>query len=126
MALFEVPREQGKAHQEAEQVGQDDPFMLEMQRQTGQPVAGLETGEHQLVQGDRCQAAEADVQGVVVEQGDAQQGEREEDELERDAGQRRRFAGESQRRQAGKNYRAGTALQERFHLFEVPWQRVEF
>ena len=53
MALLEVAREQGKAHQQAEQVGQHHPFVLEVPGQTGHAFAGLEAGEQQFVKRDR-------------------------------------------------------------------------
>ena len=71
MALFEMPGKQGKAGEQAEQVGDNDPFVAEMANQAGNPGAGLETGEHDLVQADCCQAGQCHVQRVVVEEGNA-------------------------------------------------------
>ena len=93
VALFEVAREQGKTHEQAEQVGQHHPFVLEVPGQAGRPVAGLETGEQQFVKRDRRQAGQPDVQRVVVKQRNAEQGQRKENEVERDAGDHDQFAG---------------------------------
>jgi len=84
MAFLEMPRKQGKTHQQTEEVGQNDPFMTKMADESGEAVACLEAGKDQLVQGDRDHAGQADIERVVVEQRDAQQRQREKDEIERD------------------------------------------
>ena len=48
--------------------------MAQVADQSGHPVARLETREEQLVQRDGDHAGEADVERVVVEEGDAEQG----------------------------------------------------
>jgi hypothetical protein len=86
-AVLEVPRQQCEADQQAEQVGQQHPFVRHVRAETGDAGAGLEAGEHDLVGGDRHQAGQRHLQYVVMEQGDAEQRRRKEDEVHRDAEQ---------------------------------------
>ena len=58
-ALFEMPREQRKSHQQQEQVREDDPLVLHVQREAGEPGAGLEARERELVERDRRKAGSA-------------------------------------------------------------------
>ena len=85
VALLEVPRQQRKAGEQAEQVGNGDPLMAQVADEARHPDARLEAGEGDLVEADRREAAEGHVQRDVVEQRDAQQGQRKQDELDGDA-----------------------------------------
>ena len=51
------------------------------------PGAELEAGEGELVERDRRQAGERDRERVIVQQRDAEQGQGEQDEVDRDAEQ---------------------------------------
>ncbi|MPM83040.1 hypothetical protein SDC9_130103 [bioreactor metagenome] len=73
MALFKMPCQQGKAGQQTEQVGQCDPFMSQMSDEAGQSGTRLETAEKNLVETDRDQPRQGNVQGCVMKQCDAQQ-----------------------------------------------------
>ena len=59
--------------------------MLQVDRQSAKPGAKLEAGELQSVDGDRGQPGERDLQGVVVQQRNAQKRQRKKDEIDRDA-----------------------------------------
>ena len=52
-ALLEMPRQQRKAHQQQEQVREDHPLVLQVQRKPGEAGAELEAGERELVDRDR-------------------------------------------------------------------------
>jgi hypothetical protein len=52
--------------------------------QAAQASAGLEAGDQQLIERDRQRATQRDLERVVVQRGHAQQGEREQHEVERD------------------------------------------
>jgi hypothetical protein len=80
-----MPRQQGETDQQAEQVHEQHPFVRHVGAEAGQADAELEAGEQDLVAGDDGEAGERDLQHVVVEQRHAEQGGREEDEIERDA-----------------------------------------
>ena len=53
--------------------------------EAGEAGAGLEAGEGQLVDDDRGEAGERDLERAVMEQRDAEQRQREQDEVDRDA-----------------------------------------
>ena len=84
-AQLEMAREQRKPHQQQEQVGQDHPFVLHVQREAGEPGAEFEAGENELVERDGRKPGQRDVERVVVEQRDAEQRQAEQDEIDRDA-----------------------------------------
>ena len=84
-AFLEVTRQQSEAHQQQEQVREQRKFVTEMKAEAGQPCALLEAGEDQLVGGDGAKACKRDRQRVPVKQRDAEQGQREQDEIERNA-----------------------------------------
>ena len=44
-AVLEVPRQQRKAHEQQEQVRQDDPLVLHLQAEAGEPRTEFEAGE---------------------------------------------------------------------------------
>ncbi len=85
MTLLEMFGQQGKAQQQAQQIGKNHPLMGEVAEQAWYAIAGLEPGEYQFVQRDRAESRERYLQCVVVEQRDTQQREGEQDEVERDA-----------------------------------------
>jgi len=91
--LLEMPGKQREAEQEAQEIGENHPFVPEMSPEPAQSRAFLESGEAQLVQGDHGEADESDVERVPVEQRDAQQGEGEQDEIDRDAEHRKTVRG---------------------------------
>ena len=57
----------------------------EVQPEAGKARAGLEAGEHELVDDDRGEPDQRDRERVVVEQRDAEQRQREQDEIDGDA-----------------------------------------
>ena len=73
MTLFKMPREQRKAHQQTEEIGQNDPFVLEMADQARETGTSLEACEDQLVDRDCCQTGQTDCQSIVMEERDAEQ-----------------------------------------------------
>ena len=80
-----MPRQEREAHQEQEQVGEDHPFVLEVQAEAGEAGAVFEAGEQELVERDGREPGERDCERVMVEQGDPEQGQAEQDEVDRDA-----------------------------------------
>ena len=84
-AVLEMPRQQRKAHQQQKQVRQNHRLVLHVQAEAGEPGAGLETGEDQLVEHDRGKARQRDLQRLVMEESDADQRQREQDEVDGDA-----------------------------------------
>jgi hypothetical protein len=84
-AVFEVPRQDREAHQQQEQVGEDHGLVLHVQREPGEPGAKLEARENQLVEYNCGKTGERDLQGLVVEHRDAEQRQREQDEIDRNA-----------------------------------------
>ena len=93
LALLEMAREQRKAHQQQEQVGEDHPLVLQVRGEARQAGAVLEAGEAELVERDGGKPGQRHLQRVVVEQRDAEQRQREQDEIDRDAGDKQRLAG---------------------------------
>ena len=85
MAFLEVPREQRKPHQQAEQVGEHHPFRAEVTDETGDAEPLVKAGERELVEHDDREASERDFERAVMQQRHAQQRQREQDELERNA-----------------------------------------
>ena len=65
-AFLEVPRQQREAHQQQEQVGEDDPLVLHVQRKAAEPGTELESGEDDLVERDRGKPRERHLQRVVM------------------------------------------------------------
>jgi hypothetical protein len=64
--VLEVPRQECEADQQAQQIGQQHPFMGHVRGEAGQPVARLETGDHHLVDTDHRQPAEGHLEDVMV------------------------------------------------------------
>ena len=86
-ALLEVPRQQRESHQQQEQVGEDHPLVPQVQRASpAMPGPSLKPVNSELVSRDDGEAGQRDLQRVVVEQRDAQQRQREQDEVDRDTG----------------------------------------
>ena len=83
--LLEVPRQDRKADQEAEQVDQDDCLVTQVAGQVeGRPE------RQELQQDDRAEPAHGDFQRALVQQCDAEQGQREQQEFRSQAEQLRR------------------------------------
>ena len=61
--------------------------MLHVQAEAREAGAELEAGEGDLVERDRREARERDRERVIVQQRDAEQGQREQDEVDRNAEQ---------------------------------------
>ena len=80
-----MPRQQRESHQQQEQVGEDHPLVLQVQREAGQPGAELEAGEGELVERDRRQPGQRDCERVMMKQRDAEQRQAEQDEIDRNA-----------------------------------------
>ncbi len=59
--------------------------MLQVQAETGQAAAEFEAGERDLVEHDREQAPECDLERAMVKQRDAGERQPEQDEIDRDA-----------------------------------------
>ena len=78
-------REQCEPEQEPEQVGEDHPLVREMQPQAGQARALLEARERELVDDDRGEPDQRDPERVVMEKRDAEQRQREQDEIDGDS-----------------------------------------
>ena len=91
-ALLEVARQQREPHQEAEQVGEDDPFVLHVRNQARQTGAMLEPDEGELVDDDGGKTGERHPERDVVEERDAEQRQREQNEFEGDAEKLRAFS----------------------------------
>ena len=85
VAFLEVPRQQREAHQQAEQVREHDPLVVQVAGQPAEARAVRKAGNEQLVERDRRQARERNLQRAVVQQRHAEQRQREQHELERDA-----------------------------------------
>ena len=121
MTVFEVPGQYRETEQQAEQIGNDHPFMRQV---AGQPVQAGDTvkpGEAELVQDDGGKAGQRDLERVVVEQSDAEQGGGEQDEFDRDAENLQAIGGVSgqSREQAGDGPKPGCCLHGiPFELFD--------
>jgi len=80
-----MAREDREAHQQQEQVGENDPLMLQMQAEATHANPVFEPGEDELVENDRAQPCECDLQGLVVKDGNTHKRQREQDEVDGDA-----------------------------------------
>ncbi len=85
VTLLEMARQQREPHQQTKQIGEDDPFVLDMSDKAHRAFTGLKTGEKDLVGRDRRQAAESNAHGVLMKHRDAKQGYPKQDEIDRDA-----------------------------------------
>ena len=70
-AGLEMSRQQREAGEKQKQIGEDHPFVLQMQRQAGKTRAELEAGEGEFVAGDDRKTRERHIQRVMVEQRDS-------------------------------------------------------
>ncbi len=93
-----MARQQRKPEQQTKKIGEDHPFVVQMREQTGNAAARLEPGKGQLVRGDDGEPGQADPERVMVEQRDAEERQREEDEIDRDARERRAVGRPGRRR----------------------------
>ena len=84
-AVLEMARQDREAHQQQEQVREDHRLVLHVQREAGEASAELEAGEDELVDDDGGEPGERHLQRLVVEDRDADQREREQDEVDRNA-----------------------------------------
>ncbi len=87
-AFLKMPGEQRKAHEQAEQVGKNDPLMLEMADEPRQARAEFEAGKDQLINRDGGKPGHRHLQRVVVEQRNTKQRQPEQDEVDRNARQK--------------------------------------
>ena len=92
VALFKMPGKQRKTGEQAEQIDDRHPFMTQVANEAGKAGAGLETGNPYFVGADREQAGQSNVQRRMVEQRNAEQGQRKEDEFDGNAADRRQIA----------------------------------
>ncbi len=72
-AVLEMPRQDCKAHQQQEKVGEDDPLVMDLQHKAAQSLALSEPGEEQLVDGDYGEPGQRNLQRLVMEDCDAEQ-----------------------------------------------------
>ena len=86
-AVLEVPRQDRKAHQQQEQVGEDHPLVVHLQHEAAEALSLPEAGEEQLVDGDHRKPGQRDLQRLVMEDRDAEQRQAEQNEINRDAEQ---------------------------------------
>jgi hypothetical protein len=83
LALLEVVGQDREAEQQAQQVGEDHPLVQHVLSQAGEARTGLEAGEAELVESDDRKTSQRDLQRVAVKQRNAQQGQPEQDEVDR-------------------------------------------
>ena len=81
-ALLEMAREQGKSHEEAEEVGEDDPFVGHVRSEPSEARAGRKAREGKLVGQDRCKTAQRDSERVAMEERHPEKHHSEEDEVD--------------------------------------------
>ena len=81
-AFLEVSRQNGKPHQQQEQVRQRDPLVRHVASEPAPPCAGLESGEADFVADDGDEADKRDRKRMTMKQRDAEQNEPEENEIE--------------------------------------------
>ncbi len=107
VGILEVLREQREAHEEPEEVGEDHPLVREQAHQAGQPRALRESRKEKLVDGHREETGDRDLERVALQEGDAEEDEREQDEVDRDRPQHHglvgRHGGDSSRIRLGGN-----------------------
>src|SRR5688500_8379790 len=84
MAVFKVARENCEPEQEAEQVRERAPFMLEVAQEAGEPRTGRKTRAEELEEHDARQTECGHQQGVPMQERDARQRQTEKEELDRD------------------------------------------
>src|SRR5262245_56672445 len=75
---------ESEADQKQKEVGKQDPFMLEMRKETGKSRAGAEHRTQQLLQADGAQAGESDGDRMPVKNGNARECEGEQQKIDAD------------------------------------------
>src|SRR5690606_31815381 len=85
VALLEVPGQYHEAEQQHQEVDQHDPFVDQMVQEASNAGGAVEVAEQKLVEADDDDADQRDVEGVVMEQCDAEQHGGEQQELHGDA-----------------------------------------
>ena len=106
LAVLEMLRQQRETEQQAQQVGEDDPFVLQVLDETRDAGARLEPGECELVEGDGRQPDQRHPQRVMVEQRHAEQRQRKQDEIDRNPEDGRRLARRRGERQGAASHDA--------------------
>src|SRR5229473_3661386 len=81
-ALLEVPRQKRKSHQQQEQISEDDPLMRHVLAEAAQSRTEFESGEDELVDDDGRESGQRDRKRVTMKQRHAEQGQREQDEID--------------------------------------------
>ncbi len=84
-AVLEVAGEDREPEQQPEQVREDHPLVRKVADQAPEPGALCEAGENELESRDGGKPGQRYRQSVVVQEGDPEQGDAEQDELHRDA-----------------------------------------
>ena len=89
LAVLEVLGQEREPEEQAEQVEQDAPLVRDVvgDVEARQPVLADHLREGELEDQDRDEPGQGDLQRVVVEQRDPEEGHPEQEELERDAGE---------------------------------------
>jgi hypothetical protein len=85
--LLEVTRQDGEAHQQQEQVGENDPFMVKLQHKAVETRALAEAREQKLVDRNSGKTSQRHFKRLVVKHSDAEQRQAEQNEINRDAKQ---------------------------------------
>jgi hypothetical protein len=75
-------REQRKAEQQPQQIREDYPLVVHVPDEALEAGAGLEAGEDQLVDRDRRETGQRNGKRLMMEHADADQSEREKDEVD--------------------------------------------
>src|SRR4051812_38281891 len=83
-ALFEMTRQNRKTGEQTEQVRENDPLVREVRTEPGNTGAAFKSGEPYLVESDRSRATHRDGESATMEKGDAEQGQPEQNEIDRD------------------------------------------
>src|SRR4030095_8002665 len=89
MSFLEVPRQEREAGEQAKQIDEDDPLVLEMKKEADRSRSGFETGEDYFVKRDRDQSGQGNAQSVVMKNSHAEEREAEQDEIDRDPEEQR-------------------------------------
>jgi hypothetical protein len=73
--------QQGKSRQQKEEIGEQRKFVRQMMSQPHKTGPFPEASENQLIASDYSKACQRDGQGMAMKQRDAEQGQREQDEI---------------------------------------------
>ena len=85
LALLKVTRQQRETHQKQEQVREDHPFVLHVQPEAREANPELKSGEGELVCGDGRKPSQSDCKCLLMEERNAEQGQRKKDEVHGDS-----------------------------------------